>query len=113
MGQGTFAQVLLGLGLIGLFVLGAIILARLMYAPALPSTLLPTLAIEVAPPGAASLAYFASSSFVVLGAVTLLVGAIAVRTLIEAARGRYFPVVSDLRDDASPCAKGRLDESST
>src|SRR5437763_1000958 len=50
---------MLGLGLICWLVLGSIILARLLFRPALPSPLLPTLAIEVAPPAVALLAYFA------------------------------------------------------
>ncbi|WP_426593206.1 hypothetical protein ACPPVS_15905 [Cellulomonas sp. McL0617] len=58
-GQQRLGEVMLGLGVICWLVLGSIILARLLFRPALPSPLLPTLAIEVAPPAVALLAYFA------------------------------------------------------
>ena len=159
-GQQTFADLLLGLGLISWLIQGAIIRARLIYAAPLPSYLAPTLAIEVAPPAAASLAYFAINgghidrfaaalagygvlmvlaqmplvprfsrlpfapsfwsfafswaavastiivwmglerpagyrayTYVVLTGVTLLIGTLGVRTLVELARGRYFPSI--------------------
>jgi tellurite resistance protein len=58
-GQQRLAEVLLGLGTVCWLLLGSIILARLLFRPPLPSPLLPTLAIEVAPAMVASLAYFA------------------------------------------------------
>ena len=48
-----------GFGLVCWFVLGSLILARLFFGPPLPSTLVPTLAIEVAPAAVAGLAWFA------------------------------------------------------
>ncbi|WP_432519080.1 TDT family transporter [Kineococcus sp. SYSU DK006] len=48
-----------GYGAISWLVLGSILLVRLMTQPALPAPLLPTMAIEVAPPVVASNAWFA------------------------------------------------------
>ena len=48
-----------GFGLVCWFVLGSLILARLFFGPPLPATLVPTLAIEVAPAAVAGLAWFA------------------------------------------------------
>ncbi|BCB81583.1 hypothetical protein Pflav_079930 [Phytohabitans flavus] len=49
-GQHTLANIMLGLGLICWFLLGSLILNRLFTRPPLPAALVPTLAIEVAPP---------------------------------------------------------------
>jgi tellurite resistance protein len=58
-GQSGLAEVLLGLGIISWLTLGSIILGRLQLGPALPPPLMPTIAIEVAPAGVATFAYFA------------------------------------------------------
>ncbi len=58
-GQQRLAEVMLGLGLVCWLILGSMILARLLFRPALPAPLTPTLAIEVAPPAVASLAWLA------------------------------------------------------
>jgi tellurite resistance protein len=57
-GQTELAQVLFGLGLISWLTLGSIVLGRLQLGPALPPPLMPTIAIEVAPAGVATFAYF-------------------------------------------------------
>ncbi len=57
-GQPVLAAVMFGLGLICWFILGSIMLARLFARPSLPTPLLPTLAIEVAPAAIAGLAWF-------------------------------------------------------
>ncbi|GAA3606442.1 hypothetical protein GCM10022236_05350 [Microlunatus ginsengisoli] len=57
-GQPVLASVMFGLGLICWFILGSIMLARLFARPSLPTPLLPTLAIEVAPAAIAGLAWF-------------------------------------------------------
>jgi tellurite resistance protein len=57
-GQHRLAQVMFGLGLICWLVLGSMIMARLIFRPALPDTLAPTMAIEIAPAAVASLAHF-------------------------------------------------------
>ena len=58
LGFGGLARLLLGYGLICWLTLGAIILARLFTRPALPTPLVPTLAIELAPPVVAGTAWF-------------------------------------------------------
>jgi tellurite resistance protein len=58
-GQLRLAQVMFGLGVICWLMVGSMILARLFFQPTLPTALIPTLAIEVAPAAVASLAYFA------------------------------------------------------
>jgi tellurite resistance protein len=49
-GQRTLAAIMLGLGFVCWLVLGSLILGRLIIRPPLPAQLVPTLAIEVAPP---------------------------------------------------------------
>ncbi|MEU8821608.1 hypothetical protein [Actinoplanes sp. NPDC048796] len=58
LGHRTLAMAMLGYGVICWFILGAVILLRLFTAPALPPPLLPTIAIEVAPPVVAGNAWF-------------------------------------------------------
>ena len=48
-----------GLGMVSWFMLGSMILNRLMFVKRLPATLVPTLAIELAPPAVAGSAYLA------------------------------------------------------
>ncbi|NMH77460.1 TDT family transporter [Pseudonocardia xinjiangensis] len=57
-GQPRLAEVMFGLGMVCWFVVGSVILMRMFFRPLLPGPLLPTVAIEVAPPAVASLAYF-------------------------------------------------------
>ncbi|WP_327287215.1 TDT family transporter [Streptomyces sp. NBC_01198] len=58
LGWATLSRVMFGYGLICWFVLGSIMLVRLFTQPALPPPLLPTIAIEVAPPVVAGNAFF-------------------------------------------------------
>jgi tellurite resistance protein len=58
-GQRRLAEVMFGLAVICWFILGSMIMARLFFRPSLPPLLMPTLAIEVAPPAVGSVAYFA------------------------------------------------------
>jgi tellurite resistance protein len=58
-GQRRLAVAMFGLGLICWLVLGSIILNRLFTRPLPADALLPTLAVEVAPPAVASIAWFA------------------------------------------------------
>ncbi|ADP84576.1 C4-dicarboxylate transporter/malic acid transport protein [Pseudofrankia inefficax] len=58
-GQPRLGYVLAGLGGVCWLALGSIVLARLLTRPLPPVALLPTLAIEMAPPAVASLAWFA------------------------------------------------------
>lgn len=57
-GQTGLAWALFGYGTISWLVVGSIILGRLFFGPRLLATLMPTLAIEVAPGAVASLAWF-------------------------------------------------------
>ncbi|NHC47441.1 SLAC1 family transporter [Motilibacter aurantiacus] len=59
LGMEPLGRLLLGYGVVCWLVLGSILLLRLFTQPALPSALLPTMAIEVAPPFVASNAWFA------------------------------------------------------
>jgi tellurite resistance protein len=59
LGWTTLAHLMFGYGLICWFVLGSILLVRLFTQPMLPPPLLPTIAIEVAPPVVAGNAWFA------------------------------------------------------
>jgi tellurite resistance protein len=157
-GQRILADTMLGLGLICWLVLGSLILNRLFTRPPLPATLVPTLAIEVAPYPVAALALLARNgnridiwvmlvsgyglllvlaqirllplylrldfapsfwaftfswsavattalhwisgyqppghrvyAFLVLAAISALIGGIAVRSIVAAARGRFLP----------------------
>ncbi|HEY2794916.1 MAG TPA: hypothetical protein VGJ28_21330 [Micromonosporaceae bacterium] len=58
LGFHPLAQLMFGYGVICWLVLGSILLMRLFTAPALPTPLLPTMAIEVAPPVVAGAAWF-------------------------------------------------------
>jgi tellurite resistance protein len=58
-GQRLLAEILFGLGATAWIVYGSIIMGRLILGPPLPESLVPTLAIEVAPAAVASLAWFA------------------------------------------------------
>jgi tellurite resistance protein len=59
LGWTTLSRVMFGYGLICWFVLGSIMLIRLFTQPMLPPPLLPTIAIEIAPPVVAGSAWFA------------------------------------------------------
>ncbi|MPY52669.1 SLAC1 family transporter [Streptomyces acidicola] len=58
-GQTLLAVVMFGFGVISWFILGSVVTGRLLHRPRLPAPLLPTMAIEVAPPAIASVAFFA------------------------------------------------------
>jgi tellurite resistance protein len=53
------AHAFMGLGVLSWLLIGSVIMARLLFRPGLPAPLTPTLAIEVAPPALAGLAYLA------------------------------------------------------
>jgi tellurite resistance protein len=57
--QRLLAEVMFGIGAVCWIMLGPVIVGRRVFRPTLPEALLPTLAIDVAPAGVASLAYFA------------------------------------------------------
>jgi tellurite resistance protein len=94
-GWSGVAQTFFGLGLVSWLVIDSIILARLYFRPPLPPELQPTLAIEVAPPALAGLAYLAITHGKVdavafaLGGYTLLAALVQVR-LISVYRQLHF-----------------------
>lgn len=55
------AEALFGTGVLFWVILGSLLFNRLLFRPALPTALVPTLAVEIAPPVVAGLAYFAIS----------------------------------------------------
>ncbi len=57
-GQHRLAEVMFGFGVLSWLTIGSIIVGRLFLRPPLPTQLLPTLTIEVAPAAVASLAWF-------------------------------------------------------
>ncbi|MBV8997608.1 MAG: hypothetical protein JO304_01015, partial [Solirubrobacterales bacterium] len=166
-------QTLFGLGMICWLIIGSMVLVRLLFWPPLPAPLTPTIAIEIAPAAAATLAYLSihgdhinavaaglggygllmalaqirllpayrrlafglgfwaftfswaivttaglhwladqhpagwrTWSYLVLAAITLLVGAIAARTVIALRRGQLLPAppASAPDDETTPAA---------
>ena len=55
----ALAELSFGIGIVSWLLLGSIVLNRLFFRPLLPAALLPTLAIEAAPPAMAGVAYWA------------------------------------------------------
>ena len=96
-GQRGLAAVMLGLGAVCWLVLGSITMGRLLFRPPLPSPLLPTLAIEVAPAAVASVAYFAlrgdhvGTVIAFLGGYGLLMALAQVRLLPAYLRLPFMP----------------------
>jgi tellurite resistance protein len=91
------AEASFGIGILCWLLLGSILLNRLFFRPALPAALVPTLAIELAPPAVAGLAYFAlgerSSSLgaCVLGGYAVLMALVQLRLLPLYARLSFSP----------------------
>ena len=82
-----------GIGVICWLLLGSMILNRLFIRPALPPALMPTMAIEIAPPVVAGLAYFALTG----RAVNLVACALAgYAVLMALAQVRLIPVYARL-----------------
>jgi tellurite resistance protein len=82
-----------GLGLICWFLLGPTVLNRLFFRPALPPPLVPTLAIELAPPVVAGSAWFAITAGST-GAISLALAGYAV--LMALAQLRFIPLYARL-----------------
>ena len=88
-GQQRLAEVMFGLGIVCWFLLGSMILLRLVFRPRLKPVLLPTIAIEVAPPAVGSVAYFAISH----GRVDAIAAALAgYGLLMVVAQTRLLPL---------------------
>jgi tellurite resistance protein len=83
-----------GGGVISWLVLGSILLRRLFFRPTLPPQLIPTIAIEVAPPAVAGIAYFAIDH----GRVDLVARALGCYAiLMTLAQLRLVPMYARLR----------------
>lgn len=72
-GWTAVAHAFMGFGVVSWLLIGSVIMARLLFRPRLPAPLTPTLAIEVAPPALAGLAYLAITHGRV-DAITLVFG---------------------------------------
>jgi tellurite resistance protein len=92
MSEGAF-----GAGVISWLVLGSIMLNRLFFRPPLPAPLAPTMAIEIAPPVVAGIAYFAIDGGRVdlvaraLGCYAILMALAQLRLIQVYARLRFSP----------------------
>jgi tellurite resistance protein len=82
------AEATFGIGLISWFLIGSTILNRLFFSRPLPAPLVPTLAIEVAPPAVGGIAYFAITG----GSRNFLAAALGgYAVLMALAQLRLFP----------------------
>jgi len=89
----ALAEASFGIGVICWFLLGSTILNRLFVRPALPAALVPTMAIEAAPPAVAGLAFFALTG-PTAGFVACALGGYAI--LMALVQIRLIPVYSRL-----------------
>jgi tellurite resistance protein len=86
-----------GIGVLCWVLLGSIVLNRLFFRPVLPDALVPTLAIELAPPAVAGVAYFAlggkagSPVACLLGGYAVLMALVQLRFLSTYARLSFSP----------------------
>lgn len=86
-----------GIGVLCWLLLGSILLNRLFFRPALPAALVPTLAIELAPPAVAGVAYFAlggrpsSLGACVLGGYAVLMVLVQLRFIPVYAKLSFAP----------------------
>lgn len=93
-GQVGLAWALFGLGTVGWLVVGSIVLGRLFLGPRLPTHLVPTLAIEVAPSAVAGLAWFSLNGGRIDAVAHLLAGYGLFMVLVQL---RLLPAFSRLR----------------
>lgn len=110
LGYSELARLLLGYGVVCWLTLGSIILARLFTRAALPTPLVPTLAIELAPPVVAGTAWFAINgnrpdtvayllagyavpqmlAYWLLAVISAGIAAVALRTVVALSRGTFL-----------------------
>lgn len=93
-GQHVLAVVLFGYGAISWLIVGSLVLGRLFFLPELPAPLLPTHAIQVAPPTVATLAWFAIDGGRVDPVLMVLGGYVVLMALAQV---RLFPAFRRLR----------------
>jgi tellurite resistance protein len=90
----ALAELSFGIGAVAWLLLGSFTLGRLFFRPALPAVLVPTLAIEVAPPAVAGVAYF----FVSPGATGAIgAGLAGYAVLMVVTQLRLIPLYARLR----------------
>jgi tellurite resistance protein len=89
----ALAEASFGIGIISWLLVGSMILNRLSTRPMLPPPLVPTLAIEFAPPAVAGVAYFALAGRISIFAAAL--GGYAV--LMAVAQLRFVPLYARLQ----------------
>lgn len=82
-GYTTLGHVLFGYGLVCWFILGSILLVRLFTQPMLPPPLVPTIAIELAPPVVGGNAWFALNGGRLDTVAALLAGYAALMVLVQ------------------------------
>jgi tellurite resistance protein len=94
----ALAEFSFGMGVVAWLLLGSFTLSRLFFRPSLPAPLVPTLAIEVAPPAVAGVAYFFVSPHAT-GAVGAALAGYAV--LMAMTQLRLIPLYAGLRFSAA------------
>jgi tellurite resistance protein len=88
------AEASLGMAVISWLLLGSTVLNRLFFHPAMPDALVPTLAIELAPPAVAGVAYFAITG----GTINLIAYALGgYAVLMAVMQLRLIPLYARLR----------------
>jgi tellurite resistance protein len=97
-GMAEIAQGMFGIGIFCWLLLGSLLLNRLFFRPGLPAPLVPTLAIELAPPAVAGIAYFAMNHGVPDAVATALGGYTVLMALVQL---RLIPVYAKLRFSAA------------
>ncbi|GAA3708272.1 dicarboxylate transporter/tellurite-resistance protein TehA [Nonomuraea antimicrobica] len=96
-GWTAIAHAFMGIGLVSWLLIGSVILARLLFRPRLPAPLMPTLAIEIAPPALAGLAYLAithdkvDALALVFGGFTVLAAIVQLRLIPVYRRLAFSP----------------------
>jgi tellurite resistance protein len=90
----SIAEMSFGIGIICWFLLGSILLNRLFFRPGLPAALVPTLAIEAAPPAVAGVAYYAISGGAADPVAYVLAGYALLMTLVQL---RFLRIYARLR----------------
>jgi tellurite resistance protein len=83
LGFTTLSHVLFGIGAVSSLMLGTILYQRLFVVPALPPALLPTIAIEVAPPAVAGNSWFAINGGRIDTLEAVLAGFLVLELLIQ------------------------------
>jgi tellurite resistance protein len=90
----SIGQAAFGVGVLCWVLLGSLLLSRLFFRPMLPMPLVPTLAIEIAPPAVGGIAYFALNGHVADFVAAILGGYAILMLLVQL---RFIPLYAKLR----------------